>query len=165
MAKPGRNDPCPCGSGKKYKKCCLAKDQAHKRAELAAERADPEEGLEPRRPNVDDLKEALAERLATTSHGHNEIADASHRVVELAQAGKLEDAEAAARDLLMRHPHEPDGWDCLGIVHEARGENRQAADCYRKMRDIMRQRPDDYDQSFETKFATLIEKLDPPVVR
>lgn len=22
MAKIGRNDPCPCGSGKKYKKCC-----------------------------------------------------------------------------------------------------------------------------------------------
>ncbi len=22
----GRNDPCPCGSGKKYKKCCLAKE-------------------------------------------------------------------------------------------------------------------------------------------
>jgi hypothetical protein len=22
--KPGRNDPCPCGSGKKYKKCCLS---------------------------------------------------------------------------------------------------------------------------------------------
>ena len=22
---PGRNDPCPCGSGKKYKKCCLGK--------------------------------------------------------------------------------------------------------------------------------------------
>ncbi|MBX3418050.1 MAG: SEC-C domain-containing protein [Pirellulaceae bacterium] len=21
--KVGRNDPCPCGSGKKYKKCCL----------------------------------------------------------------------------------------------------------------------------------------------
>ena len=21
-AKIGRNDPCPCGSGKKYKKCC-----------------------------------------------------------------------------------------------------------------------------------------------
>ena len=58
----------------------------------------------------------------------------------------------------------PDGWDCLGIVHEARSENRQAADCYRKMRDIMRQRPDDYDQSFETKFAALIDKLDPPVV-
>lgn len=24
-AKVGRNDPCPCGSGKKYKKCCGAK--------------------------------------------------------------------------------------------------------------------------------------------
>ena len=23
--KVGRNDPCPCGSGKKYKKCCLNK--------------------------------------------------------------------------------------------------------------------------------------------
>jgi len=23
--KPGRNDPCPCGSGKKYKKCCMPK--------------------------------------------------------------------------------------------------------------------------------------------
>lgn len=25
---PGRNDPCPCGSGKKFKKCCGAGDQA-----------------------------------------------------------------------------------------------------------------------------------------
>jgi hypothetical protein len=25
-AKIGRNDPCPCGSGKKYKKCCLGKE-------------------------------------------------------------------------------------------------------------------------------------------
>ncbi|MDI7267043.1 MAG: preprotein translocase subunit SecA [Myxococcota bacterium] len=24
----GRNDPCPCGSGRKYKKCCLPKDEA-----------------------------------------------------------------------------------------------------------------------------------------
>jgi preprotein translocase subunit SecA len=24
----GRNDPCPCGSGKKYKKCCMSRDQA-----------------------------------------------------------------------------------------------------------------------------------------
>ena len=23
----GRNDPCPCGSGKKYKECCMGKDQ------------------------------------------------------------------------------------------------------------------------------------------
>ncbi|MBQ3181111.1 MAG: SEC-C domain-containing protein, partial [Firmicutes bacterium] len=25
--KVGPNDPCPCGSGKKYKKCCLQKDK------------------------------------------------------------------------------------------------------------------------------------------
>lgn len=27
----GRNDPCPCGSGHKYKRCCLAKDEELKR--------------------------------------------------------------------------------------------------------------------------------------
>lgn len=26
--RPGRNDPCSCGSGRKYKKCCLARDTA-----------------------------------------------------------------------------------------------------------------------------------------
>ena len=28
MAKTGRNDPCPCGSGKKFKKCCLRETSA-----------------------------------------------------------------------------------------------------------------------------------------
>ena len=28
MSAPGRNDPCPCGSGRKYKKCCLASTDA-----------------------------------------------------------------------------------------------------------------------------------------
>lgn len=27
MAGVGRNDPCPCGSGKKYKQCCLNADK------------------------------------------------------------------------------------------------------------------------------------------
>jgi hypothetical protein len=26
--RPGRNEPCHCGSGRKYKQCCLAKDDA-----------------------------------------------------------------------------------------------------------------------------------------
>ena len=30
--KAGRNDPCPCGSGKKYKRCCMLKDQAGQQA-------------------------------------------------------------------------------------------------------------------------------------
>jgi hypothetical protein len=32
---PGRNEPCHCGSGKKYKHCCLAKDEEAERAERA----------------------------------------------------------------------------------------------------------------------------------
>ena len=28
MVQTGRNEPCPCGSGKKYKKCCLEQEQA-----------------------------------------------------------------------------------------------------------------------------------------
>lgn len=31
----GRNAPCPCGSGKKYKKCCLAEDEASKQGSAA----------------------------------------------------------------------------------------------------------------------------------
>jgi hypothetical protein len=33
----GRNDPCPCGSGKKFKKCCLGK-QRQQQAAAAAQR-------------------------------------------------------------------------------------------------------------------------------
>ncbi len=34
----GRNDPCPCGSGKKFKKCCLDKVEAQQREAAAAAR-------------------------------------------------------------------------------------------------------------------------------
>ena len=39
MDKPGRNDPCHCGSGQKYKKCCLAKDDSERVARLAQQPA------------------------------------------------------------------------------------------------------------------------------
>ncbi len=35
--KTGRNDPCPCGSGQKYKRCCAAKDAAAHSAELTSQ--------------------------------------------------------------------------------------------------------------------------------
>jgi hypothetical protein len=66
-------------------------------------------------------------------------------VVQLVGAAKLDEAEAPARDLLVRFPDVHDGWDRLGMVHEARGDSRQAADCYRKVIDFIRQHPDDYD--------------------
>jgi len=31
MKEVGRNDPCPCGSGKKYKKCCAQKPPMQRR--------------------------------------------------------------------------------------------------------------------------------------
>ncbi len=33
---PGRNEPCRCGSGRKYKQCCLEKDEAARREQRAS---------------------------------------------------------------------------------------------------------------------------------
>jgi hypothetical protein len=35
--KTGRNDPCHCGSGQKYKKCCATKDELARSQELTAQ--------------------------------------------------------------------------------------------------------------------------------
>jgi hypothetical protein len=37
VARVGRNEPCPCGSGKKYKHCCISKDQErlHRSSDVA----------------------------------------------------------------------------------------------------------------------------------
>ncbi|MGA2089400.1 MAG: SEC-C metal-binding domain-containing protein [Stellaceae bacterium] len=32
----GRNDPCPCGSGRRFKKCCIATDRFHRASALRA---------------------------------------------------------------------------------------------------------------------------------
>ena len=37
---PGRNEPCHCGSGRKYKQCCLAKDEAAQREARAGASAE-----------------------------------------------------------------------------------------------------------------------------
>ena len=38
MSKPGRNDPCYCGSGKKYKSCHMADDKAEEQQKRKLER-------------------------------------------------------------------------------------------------------------------------------
>lgn len=38
--RPGRNEPCHCGSGRKYKQCCLDKDDTKATAARAARAAD-----------------------------------------------------------------------------------------------------------------------------
>jgi len=44
MPKVGRNSPCPCGSGKKYKRCCEAKEAQMREAPLPAGRFRYEHG-------------------------------------------------------------------------------------------------------------------------
>jgi hypothetical protein len=52
VGRPGRNEPCPCGSGRKYKQCCLEKDEAKDRAayaKAAAEAPEPSPEASPKR--------------------------------------------------------------------------------------------------------------------
>jgi tetratricopeptide (TPR) repeat protein len=164
MAKPGRNDPCHCGSGNKYKKCCRAKDEAAERDRLIdAQARRAERAAGPRLP-VRELTAAVAARLRMAEEEdayEDELDAASNAVVQLVGAAKLDEAEAAARALLVRFPDVHDGWDRLGMVHEARGDSRQAAECYRKVIDFIRQHPDDYDADMIEQFAKLVERLDP----
>jgi hypothetical protein len=44
---------------------------------------------------------------------------------------------------------------------EARGQNREAADCYRKVIEFVRDHPDQYDPEFNNTFHRLVAKLDP----
>jgi tetratricopeptide (TPR) repeat protein len=153
MTKTGRNDPCPCGSGKKYKQCCLKKDEAAEHEALpAAAAARPPRPIVPKAmvyPDFDDEEDDLA--------------SASNAVVDLVNAGKLDEAEQGARDLLVRFPDVHDGYDRLGMVYEARGDNKQAADYYRKAIAFIREHPDQYDDpGLEAVFHRLVAKLDPP---
>ena len=132
-AKIGRNDPCHCGSGKKYKRCCQEKDETAERTTLAAaEAAKPKPP--PRRSLADFLSEELDDDL-------EQLTQASNAVIKLVRAGQLDQAEQAANELLVRFPEVHDGYDRLGMVAEARGDNKLAADYYRKVIDFVRARP------------------------
>jgi len=102
---------------------------------------------------------ALADRIF--GEDDDELTAASNAVIDLGKTGKLDDAERAAHDLLERFPEVHDGHDRLGMVYEARGENRKAADCYRKVIAFVREHPDDYEPGFEDTFRRLVDRLDP----
>jgi hypothetical protein len=157
MPKTGRNDPCPCGSGQKYKRCCMAKDQAAEYAPLPKLETQQAEAAAIRAQ-----QRAEFEQMRAVADEADELDRASNGVVDLIHAGRLDEAEHAARDLLVRYPEVPDGHDRLGMVYEARGQNRQAADCYRQVVEFMRARPADFGPESEANFLKLIAKLDPP---
>src|ERR1700742_432282 len=117
MAKIGRNDLCPCGSGKKYKRCCLANDEAAGREKRAAANT----------------------ATAVAAHQHSpfchdcahQLDDAADAVFALIDAKKFDEAERASHDVLARFPGVHDGYECLGRLYKAKGDHHQAAECYR----------------------------------
>ena len=141
MAKIGRNDLCPCGSGKKYKRCCMTNDEAAARATLAADAAHQQSHL------CHDCSDQLD--------------DAANAVFALIDARKFDAAEQAAHDVLARFPGAHDGYECLGRLHQAKGDNRQAADCYRQVIQFARNEPHLYDPDFVNHFQSLIDQLEP----
>jgi tetratricopeptide (TPR) repeat protein len=140
----GRDAPCPCGSGKKYRHCCREKDRAER---SAADRARS-------------VQERQRQQATLEAYGEaQELDAASNAVVDLVQAGKLEQAEQAARALLERYPEVPDGYERLGLVHEARGERQQAAECYRKVIEMIRASPGEFAPEYEQELQQQLERL------
>lgn len=105
MEKIGRNAPCPCGSGKKYKKCCLSAQH-----------------------NIKSASE-IKQRLIPI---YTELDQLSNSVVDLINQNKLDEAEAVSRELLTEYPDQIDGFNRLAMVYEARGKKKKAAEHYRK---------------------------------
>lgn len=106
MAKTGRNAPCPCGSGKKYKKCCLLLDEKSRSQQ-----------------NAD---------IVYSTGNPDDLDMLSNSVLDLIDEGRLDEAEKISHELLSRYPDQIDGFDRLGMVWEARGDRKKAAEYYRK---------------------------------
>ncbi len=122
MTKIGRNAPCSCGSGKKYKRCCLAADQAAQRVSQTPVAPEPS---------------PLTDRLALDDY--EELGQLSNRVPDLLDEGRLDEAEKVCHDLLHRFPDAVDGIERLGHVHEVRGDLTTAAAHYRKAAAFIRE--------------------------
>ena len=119
MTKISRNAPCPCGSGKKYKKCCLLR----KEAEAVEMRKNLEQNLGKALVEVDDLDEL------------------SNSVIDLIDEKKFDEAETVCHELSKRYPDQVDGIERLALVYEARGEKEKAVEYYLKTVDFMRSNP------------------------
>ncbi len=146
----GRNDPCPCNSGKKYKKCCLPAEQAR-----AAERRKAADT-----PTLAAVAHALEPLLAIDD---DDGLDAlSNSAVDLANAGRLDEALAACHRLLAVFPDVVDGLERSAMVHAKLGHHALAADFYRQASDFVNHpsRRDDYeDHDFYREQAAKQQRL------
>jgi uncharacterized protein YchJ len=143
MAEIGRNDPCPCGSGQKYKRCCLPRDEA-----AAVERA-----------RAHEREQAAAAFVVEDNDGLDE---ASNIVIDLIDEGRLDEAEQAAQDLLARYPEVHDGLERVAMVAAARGDRARAAEYYRKAADFVQARPEWYDPEMEVYLRTRATEFGAP---
>lgn len=75
VRKVGRNDPCPCGSGKKYKKCCMAHQEEARKALPKDELHKLEERIQQREKLQEDVNkgfQALMEEAYGKARKHAE---------------------------------------------------------------------------------------------
>jgi len=102
MGKIGRNDTCPCGSGKKYKKCCL-------NGPRKIPQDDPD--------YTDDIIAFI---------------ELSNSINDLLEKRDFKKARAVCRQLLNEYPEQIEGISRFAQVYEAMGERVKAAEYYRK---------------------------------
>ena len=115
----GRNDKCPCGSGKKYKHCCLDKDEMAQRAQRPSQP-----------PGKPVWQPSFMPFVAAEIDDGFDVDEDSNRVIDLLDAGKLDEAEAQCRLLQERYPDMIDPIERLGMVREAQGKHAEAADLF-----------------------------------
>jgi hypothetical protein len=136
----GRNEPCPCNSGKKYKKCCLPLHEA--RAAEQRQAAEQRNALET--PAFADVARALEPLFAFDDDG---LAELSNSAVDLADDGDFDQALAVCAKLLSDFPEVVDGLERSAMVHTKLGHHALAADFYRKAFDFVNDpsRREDYE--------------------
>jgi predicted Zn-dependent protease len=129
MQKAGRNEACPCGSGKKFKRCCLEQVENQERIErLTVER----DRLLAERERLEMIRKDQETRFAEASSEFDEIDRRSGAVVELIKAGRVDEAETAARELVAEFPDDTMAMERMGQVYQAKGQPRAASDEYRR---------------------------------
>jgi tetratricopeptide (TPR) repeat protein len=106
----GRNAPCPCGSGNKYKKCCLAKHEREAALQRISSAPAAESSWELEDDGLDDL---------------------SNSVLGLIKARRFDDALDACQLLLHKFPDVVDGLERSALVYAALGDHAKAAALYR----------------------------------
>jgi hypothetical protein len=110
-----RNEPCHCGSGRKYKNCCLWKD---KKAAAEAQRA----SAEPQTEGQPDKSTAQATFLRYA----RDLDELSNQANDLIRARRWPEAEAACRELHDRFPDEIDGHWRFYECFKAKGDFQSA---------------------------------------